>query len=97
MRAVQAGAERTAARSGALVRALGAHFARMGKQVMYERETGVGLHRYDVSLPAEGLEFDVAVNSLLRDRAVPGPRAWGRAGPRGQVGRAAGDMEDVGH
>jgi hypothetical protein len=23
----------------------------MGKQVMYERETGVGLHRYDVSLP----------------------------------------------
>ncbi len=24
----------------------------------------VGLHRYDVSLPADGLDFDVAVNSL---------------------------------
>ena len=70
LRCKRAQGERTA-RSGALVRALGAHFARMGKQVMYERETGVGLHRYDVSLPAEGLDFDVAVNSL--SEIVPFP------------------------
>ena len=43
----------------------------MGKQVRYEKETGVGLHRYDVSLPADGLDFDVAVNSLSEIVPLP--------------------------
>ena len=85
------------ARSGALVRAIGAHFNRMGKQVVFERATGVGLHRYDVSqpacLPAEGLDIAVSVAS---------PRSCRSRASSSGLGRTAGscaarDLEDVGH
>ena len=64
---------------------------------VYERETGVGLHRYDVSLPAEGLDFDVAVNSL--SEIVPFPALELGVGEDRGVKSAAqrGIMEDVGH
>ncbi len=95
------------ARSGALVRqyilylklylylrAIGAHFNRMSKQVVFERATGVvGLHRYDVSLRCLPAYIAVSVASPRSCRSRASSSGLGRT--TGSC--AARDLEDVGH